>query len=133
MEKPYIKKWDIIIIILLLLGSVLVSGIIILNGLNKSKSNIIIKAYNQIVKEIPLKNINKSQVYEFKFKDNTGYVEVKDGKVRMIEMSRDICPEAICSDTGWIDKAYESIVCLPNNIILTLEGSQDNEIDAHSF
>ncbi|WP_242862126.1 NusG domain II-containing protein [Clostridium intestinale] len=67
------------------------------------------------------------------FNNNTGYIEVKDGKVRMLEMSKEICPNSICSDTGWIDKIYQSIVCLPNNIIVTIEGVEEETIDAQSF
>jgi len=45
-------------------------------------------------------------------------------------MNKEICPNAICSDTGWIDKGYQSIVCLPNNIVVTIEGNKDEGIDA---
>ncbi|WP_281350109.1 hypothetical protein [Alkalibaculum sporogenes] len=36
----------------------------------------------------------KVKIYEFNFLDSTGYVEIKNGKVRIKEMSREICPEA---------------------------------------
>ena len=35
-------------------------------------------------------------------------------------MNRDACPLGICSETGWINSAHQSIVCLPNEIIITL-------------
>ncbi len=53
-------------------------------------------------------------------------------RVRMIEMDREICPEAICSETGWIDNSYQSIVCLPNRIIVTTEGNNEEIIDAQT-
>ena len=28
-------------------------------------------------------------------------------------------------ETGWIDSSYETIVCLPNKIIIKIETSQD--------
>ncbi|WP_282433973.1 NusG domain II-containing protein [Desulfosporosinus lacus] len=33
-----------------------------------------------------------------------------------------MCPKSICSDTGWIETAYQSIVCLPNQITVRIEG-----------
>jgi hypothetical protein len=51
----------------------------------------------------------------------------------MLEMDKEICPNAICSDTGWISKSYQTKVCLPNSIIVTLEKNQNDEVDTESF
>lgn len=128
-----LKILDKIIIAVLLLLSILPAGVLILAKSNNQNSNIVIKVDNNVVKEIPLTNIKESKTYEFNFKNNVGYVEVKNRKVRMLEMDKKICPNAICSDTGWIDKGYQSIVCLPNNIVVTIESSKDAGIDAQSF
>jgi hypothetical protein len=48
-------------------------------------------------------------------------------------MDKKICPNAICSDTGWISKPYQTIVCLPNHIVLSLEGSKKDDVDVQSF
>lgn len=131
-KKLQITKWDKIIIIFLLLLSILPVGILFLTKSDSQSNTIIIKVNNRLKKSIPLKNQEKSQIYEFNFNKNIGYIEVKDGKVRMLEMSKEICPDAICSDTGWIDKSYQSIVCLPNKIIVTIEGNKDEIIDAYA-
>lgn len=36
-------------------------------------------------------------------------------------MDKRICPRKICSETGWIDKQYQNIVCLPNKILVKIE------------
>lgn len=59
-------------------------------------------------------------IYPFQFQKGEGAIEIRDGKVRMLEMDRLICPEGICSDTGYTDSAFKSIVCLPNRLILTV-------------
>jgi hypothetical protein len=100
---------------------------------NNENSNIVVKVDSKVKKNIPLDNLNESKIYEFNFKNNIGYVEVKNGRVRMLEMNKEICPDAICSETGWIDKGYQSIVCLPNNIIVTIEGNKVEGIDAQSY
>lgn len=128
-----LKILDKIIIGVLLLLSFLPAGILILTKFNNQNSNIVIKVDNEVVKDIPLINTNESKTYEFNFKNNIGYIEVKNGKIRMKVMDKKICPNAICSDTGWIDKGYESIVCLPNNIVVTIESSKNEGIDAQAF
>jgi hypothetical protein len=92
------KKGDIIIIVSLILISFVTSGFIIGDS---------VKA--------------KSESYDFKFGNNTGFIEIKDNAVKMQEMDRAICPEGIYSDTGWISKNHQSIVWLPNRIIARFE------------
>ncbi|MBM7624675.1 NusG domain II-containing protein [Sporohalobacter salinus] len=61
-------------------------------------------------------------------------VMIRDGKVRMLEMSEDICPLGICSDTGWISKPGNIIVCIPNQIIIAIEAQDSiDKIDAISY
>lgn len=77
--------------------------------------------------------------YSFQFGDDeayTAHVEIEDGRVRMIPLGEDICPNAICSHTGWIEYNYESIVCLPNRIMVVfsdLPGNDSEGIDGITF
>ena len=89
----------------------------------------IISVDNKVIEEIPMNGLEESKIHEFNFEQNVGYIEIKNGKIRMIEMDKKICPQAICSDTGWIDKSYQSIICLPNKIIVTIEGNNEELID----
>lgn len=58
------------------------------------------------------------------------YLEVKDGAVRIRPMPEWLCPRQICSHTGWIRRAGESLVCVPNRLVVRLTGSQASEVDA---
>ncbi|PRR76629.1 NusG domain II-containing protein [Clostridium thermopalmarium] len=132
LKKLELKKLDIIIIVVLLILSIIPSIYLMLFKSDNENSNIVIKVDGELTKSVPLKNENKSNIYEFNFDNNIGYVEVKNGRVRMLEMDKEVCPEGICSDTGWIENSYESIVCLPNRIIVTIEGNKDEVIDAQT-
>ncbi|WP_129598276.1 NusG domain II-containing protein [Anaerophilus nitritogenes] len=46
-------------------------------------------------------------------------------------MIKNMCPRSICSEIGWIDKKYQSIVCMPNKIVVAFEQKQKQkeEID----
>jgi len=72
--------------------------------------------------------LDKNGIFEFEFNGKIGYVEITDKKIRMLEMDKVTCPEGICSDRGWIEDPSESIVCLPNRIIVTFDNSS-NDID----
>ncbi len=52
---------------------------------------------------------------------------ISDGKVSMEEAS---CPDKICVNHAAIHYSNESIVCLPNKVVVTIEGGEDNEVDA---
>ena len=68
-------------------------------------------------------NMKTPGIYEFPFEQGTGIVEISNQGIRMLEMDRRICPEAICSDKGWIETSAEAIICLPNRIVVTLQKS----------
>lgn len=66
-------------------------------------------------------SLNKEDgIYPFSYSGGEGSLEVKSGKVRMLPMDLSICPRSICSDTGWIENSYQSIICLPNSLIVQL-------------
>lgn len=124
--------WDKLLIgALIVIG---VAGMVVLPVVNETsgKKDIIIRVQGNEVKRISI-NSSDSKVYDFKFGSNTGYIEVKDGSVRMQKMPKSICPEGICSDTGWISNSYQTIVCLPNKIIVSIEKSQNEDIDTLSY
>jgi hypothetical protein len=120
------KKGDIIIILSLIIISLVTSGFIIGKSINTKSEFIVVSVENKVVKKVP---INLNETYDFKFGKNTGFIEVKDKAVRMLEMDKNICPESICSDTGWISKNHQSIVCLPNKIVVSFETNQDSQVD----
>ena len=51
-------------------------------------------------------------------------IKVSDGKIRVVDENS---PLHLCSRQGYISKGYESIVCLPNKIVITID---DSDIDA---
>ena len=52
-----------------------------------------------------------------------------EGKVRVEHLDDHTCPNGICWKTGWVSRAGQSIVCVPNRMTVTLEGST-SEVDS---
>lgn len=122
--------WDKILICSLIIISLAWLGLAVLFNTKVGTKVIEIKVNGNMVEKLLLTE-DTSNTYSFKFGKNTGFIEVKDGAVRMLEMDKDICPEEICSKTGWIKEEYETIVCMPNGIIVNIKNtnSQKNNFD----
>ena len=120
------KKMIILVIAISLVGYVIIN----MTNLNSTSQNVVIKQEDKILKTI---SINKEEIYEFNFEDNVGFVEVKNNRIRMLPMEENICPKGICSDTGWINKRYETIVCLPNKLIVEFVEDINDDIDGIAF
>ena len=57
---------------------------------------------------------------------DTNTCEIRDGRVSMTEAD---CPDKICVHSKPVSSAGEGIVCLPNKIILKIEGNKEEGPD----
>lgn len=48
-------------------------------------------------------------------------IEVGQGRARVVKSD---CPEQICVKTGWISRAGQTIVCVPNRTVFRLTGKE---------
>lgn len=54
-------------------------------------------------------------------------IEIRDRRVRVVDSP---CNKKICVHTGWIYKPYQTIICVPNRVVIRLLASDDSdEID----
>lgn len=126
-------RGDKILIIIVFLVSIL--GILFISSslINGDKKYAVVSVDGTEVKKILVSQYDNNKSYEFKFKNEVGYIEVNEGAVRMVEMSEEICPAGICSKTGWISKKYQTIICLPNKIAVGFVSSGEEELDSISY
>lgn len=54
-------------------------------------------------------------------------VEIKEGQIAVREAT---CPDHSCVQQGWIGKNGETIACLPNRILIVVEGQMQQEFDS---
>lgn len=107
------NKNDIIVCIL-----ILILGICLyLFGLSKSTGELAIVYYDHDkVLEIDLKDKNK-RTYTVNGYNGEILIETVDGKVRVVD---EISPKHLCSKQGFISGSSESIICLPNKVIIEI-------------
>ena len=53
--------------------------------------------------------------------------EVRAGSVAFIKSD---CPDQICVHTGFIDSPWHFAACLPNRLMLSIESTQNNDVDS---
>ncbi len=66
--------------------------------------------------------IKDKKIYEVNGYNGKVKIESINGKVRVIEEKS---PLHLCSRQGYISETYESIICLPNKIVINIEANND--------
>lgn len=116
-------KGDIVIVALIIISAI----IIFVSMLPKTYENNTLEIYldGELINSISLEEDNY-QTIEI---DETASVTIEiDGlQVRIIEST---CYDHVCENTGYISKAGEVIVCMPNKLLLKIVGDEiENEYD----
>ncbi len=75
--------------------------------------------HGELVKKIHLDTVTTP--YTFTVGDDNHYnvVSVEQGRICVSEAS---CPDHVCMKTGWISDGAVPIVCLPNELVIKVEG-----------
>ena len=58
-------------------------------------------------------------------------IQVADRKIRVLKSD---CPHQICAHTGWISSPAQTIVCVPNKVLVEIKNNgKGQELDAVSY
>lgn len=95
-----------------------------MNVTKKEGSTVIITKDGEVVDTLYL---NEDKAYTVKG-DNGAYnsFEIKDGYVNMLDAS---CPDQLCVKQKEIHYNNETIVCLPNKVVLQVKSSEKSDVD----
>jgi len=124
------KKNDVILIALLLVVALLTAGGMRIRQMNNTKdtANVVVTIDGEVYGTYPLSE------------DRTERIELPDGSYNILiisdgcaDVSEASCPDQICVKHNHIRYSKESIVCLPNKVVVTVEGGKENEIDGVTF
>lgn len=117
-------KNDIVFIIIIFILIALISLCLIIFR-NNSSGMVIITVNGERYKELSL-----SDDLEFEIKDSSGnttnILVIKDGKADMIDAT---CPDKLCVHQKAISYDMESIICLPNKVVVTVSSDIENDYD----
>ena len=124
------KKNDVILIAVLLVVALLAAGGMRIWQMNNTKdtANVVVTIDGEVYGTYPLSE------------DRTERIELPDGSYNILiisggyaDVTEGSCPDQICVKHNHIRYSKESIVCLPNKVVVTVEGGEENEIDGSTF
>lgn len=106
------------VLILLLFGF----GLLGLFFSQKRDSSSYAEVYYQ--KEFVLQIDLETDLKQYKVRGKLGdvYLEAGDGKIRVLEEES---PKHLCSRRGYVSQVGDTIVCLPNEIVIFLKGKKE--------
>ncbi len=111
------NKYDFV-----LSGLILFFSFSFIFSFNNNGKNQEIKAFiytdNKLIKEI---NLSKHLIVDI----DKVRVEVEKGRIRVLKSN---CPGGICKHSGWISSPAQTIICLPNKLLIEIVG-KDKQLD----
>ncbi|MBR2190861.1 MAG: NusG domain II-containing protein [Eubacterium sp.] len=72
-------------------------------------------------------DLTKDREYFIDTKIGYNLLIIKNERARILDAD---CPNKICVDKGYISKNGESIICLPHKVVVTIESSENKDVDA---
>ena len=114
------KKFILIFVLIFIVFSV---GFFVINSTEIDSDIVQIKVNGELHKEL---SINEDGMFVIKTDDGHSIVNVKNKEVFIVEAT---CPDKICVRHGKLLNKYDSIVCLPNKIVIEYKTKSD-DIDA---
>ncbi|MDD6920633.1 MAG: NusG domain II-containing protein [Eubacteriales bacterium] len=113
-----VKKADIVLAILLVIVG-LACSFFVVKPLQKQTGTVVIYQGEKLFGKY---NLNEDKSIDIKKGQSVNKVSIKDGKVQMQYSN---CKNQDCIHQGKISDGSKSIVCLPNKIVIKIEGKKD--------
>ncbi len=118
------KKGDYIVIILVIFSSFFIFAKI--KNENKTKGDVVaVYVDSEKVAEYNLK-AHDGEIIDINSKYGKNKIKIEKGKVKMVESD---CEDKVCLHMGEISANNETIICLPNRLLVKIESETSNEVD----
>jgi hypothetical protein len=125
------KKWDVVIIVALVIISFIPEGVVFITNTNKHNSLYIeIYSKGELYKRLPLEKTSENTAFTVENEFGKNIVEISDEKVKIVDAD---CDDKICVKSHAINKAGEAIICLPHKVVVRIIGKGEQETDEQSF
>jgi hypothetical protein len=114
-------RYDIILIIGLLVITMVIAMAV--RFTQKTGKTVVVSVDGVVKYTFPL-----DEDIEFKiegYEGGTNYLVIKDGEAYLTEAS---CPDLLCVHMGKISSQGQSIICLPNRVVVEIRDDNENEI-----
>ena len=126
--KHIITKWDIVLIAVLLILSLVPEALFYLKGNDASLSRTyaVIQVDGKDYKEVPLSGHHGTDTIPIKTDKGYNLIVVKDESIGITEAD---CPDKICISEGFVSKPGATVVCLPHKVLVEVKSAGGDEPD----
>jgi hypothetical protein len=115
-----IKKADIALFFIILILGLILSWLSLTNDLGGDKVLVTVDG-----KDYGIYSLYEDQDIEIVQNNHTNHITIKDGKV---SMSYSTCKNQICVNTKAITESKDTIVCLPNKVMVEITGGGSADV-----
>ncbi len=123
-----LKKGDVFLVVIILVVAAAGYGAMKLWNAGGGHREAVIKQDGKIVKRINLDSVSKPEEIILQG-SYTNKLLVEKGRIRFEDAD---CPNRDCVKTGWLSDRGSVAVCLPNKVMIKIEGVNE-EIDGGTF
>lgn len=96
----------------------LIKGSLLWGAVQPAHMQAVVKVGGEVIQTVQLSPEETPLRFSVQGKQGLAVVEVSGEKIRMLEAD---CPDQICVKRGWISSAGESIICVPNEIVIYID------------
>lgn len=108
-----IRFWEILIICIIVILSVFL--FLLYKMFRHDGKSAVITIDSEVIDTINLET-EKSRIFKLDGHENV-IIEIMDGQIRVLSSD---CPDKICVQSGFISQVGESIICMPNKLIIEI-------------
>ena len=113
--KKYINRNDFILIGILVIGFIMIAVSLILVGKKGNSVLITVDGHEQITLPLDIDTTYEIQGYD----GGKNYLVIEDGQAYLEDAT---CPDHLCVNMGKISEVGQSIICLPNRVVVEVVG-----------
>lgn len=117
-----IKFGDILIV--LIIAAVIVLLVVLPSRQSSGVLTAVIIADNEEVARIELSSVDEPIIFDLQ--EQGVLITARDGRIWFTSST---CADQICVNTGKLERAGDIAVCLPNRVLVKIEGVRDSDID----
>jgi hypothetical protein len=114
------KFWAVLLAALLAVSAV--AAVAVLSG-KTDQATAQVYQDGALLRTIDLSQVDAPYTFEVTGPAGTNTVQVERGRIRV---SHADCPDQVCVHQGWISDGVVPIVCLPNALVIQLEGASSD-------
>ena len=126
-ERSHPTRWDFLLATLILLAAgALALTLFPRQGMGNTQA--VVKLDNQVIATLSLNSQGDEPVfYSVEECPYPLVLECRNGAIRVAESQ---CPGEDCLHTGWISRPGAQIICLPNRLVISIQGTESLPFDA---